>query len=249
MSKRSIKQIFIVLISVIILSMIGFVIYYIVKPVSSCFDGIQNQNEENIDCGGVCSSCEIIYPEDIDILSSEAILSQGNFYDAAIKIKNPNQNSGSGYIPYKLELYNQYDELVGNRSGATFVLPNQTKYIIELKIESSDVVRDIKISFGRIVWQKLSEQIPQLAVIQKEYSQNKVKGILINKTDLNFNNVDINILLFDSSKKLIGLNIAKIETLPAGQERDFAVVWFKEISGNVAFVEAEAETNIYVQSF
>jgi hypothetical protein len=25
----------------------------------SCTDGIQNQNEENVDCGGVCTACEI----------------------------------------------------------------------------------------------------------------------------------------------------------------------------------------------
>ena len=30
--------------------------------VSSCMDKIQNQNEEGIDCGGVCAACEIIEP-------------------------------------------------------------------------------------------------------------------------------------------------------------------------------------------
>ena len=30
---------------------------------ASCFDGIKNQNEEDIDCGGICRQCEIQLPE------------------------------------------------------------------------------------------------------------------------------------------------------------------------------------------
>ena len=33
------------------------------KSTETCSDGLHNQNEVNVDCGGVCGPCEIEYPE------------------------------------------------------------------------------------------------------------------------------------------------------------------------------------------
>ena len=33
--------------------------YLIFKPVASCFDNLQNQNETGVDCGGPCEDCEL----------------------------------------------------------------------------------------------------------------------------------------------------------------------------------------------
>ena len=58
MTKRNIKQIIIALIFFSILFGFGFLIYSIsIKPDPSCEDGIKNQKEEGIDCGGPCLPC------------------------------------------------------------------------------------------------------------------------------------------------------------------------------------------------
>lgn len=37
----------------------------VIKPEKICFDGIKNQNEEGVDCGGVCKPCEeLVAPEE-----------------------------------------------------------------------------------------------------------------------------------------------------------------------------------------
>jgi hypothetical protein len=254
MTKRTTKQIIIGLIFFLILSGIGFLIYYSSRPAPSCTDGIQNQGEERIDCGGPCSPCELIYIKEIEVLWAKALSGQGNFYDLAAQIKNPNQNYGSGQVPYQFELYDAQNNLIAKYAGLTFILPNQTKYLLQVKAESSKPVKKVKLSFGQIKWQKPEDyQPPQLSIQQKEYrllsNQEpgfaQVRAILVNKSNFDFDKVDIDILLFDSTHRLLALNTNEIRTLLAGQERDFVATWFNQIKGQVAFVEIEAETNIF----
>ncbi|MBU1292182.1 hypothetical protein KKH07_01715 [Patescibacteria group bacterium] len=255
MSKRTNKQIFIALIFLLILIGIGFLIYSSwIKPKPSCFDGIQNQEEEKIDCGGSCQPCELVNIKNIEVISVKVVSSQNNFYDLAAKIKNPNQNYGSGKVPYQFELYDSQDNLIVQYSGLTYILPNQTKYLLKIKTESNKPVKQVKISFNKIDWEKLETyQPPQLGVQEKEYRLlsdqesgfAQVKAMLINKTNFDFDKIDIDILLFDSYNRLLAINTNELRTFLAGQERDFLSTWFNQISGQVNLIEIEAETNIF----
>jgi hypothetical protein len=254
MSRRTNKRLIIASIFFSVLTGTGFLIYYSSQPAPSCFDNIQNQEEEDIDCGGPCPPCELVYIKDIDVLWAKAITSQDNFYDLAAQIKNPNPNYGSGQAPYQFELYDSQDNLISQLTGSTFILPNQTKYLLQTKTESNQPIKRVKLSFGQIDWQKKEDyQPPQLFIQQKEYrllpSQelgfSQARGILINKTSFDFDKIDIDVLLFDAGHRLLATNQTEIRSLTAGQERDFVVTWFREITGQVNFVEVEAETNIF----
>lgn len=255
MTRRTTKQLIIALIFFFILSGFGFLVYYLSQPAPSCSDGIQNQSEEGIDCGGPCPPCQLVYIKDIEVLWTKAMASQADLYDLAAQIKNPNQNYGSGQVPYQFELYDFNGNLIVQYPGLTFILPNQTKYLIQLK-KQSIIGRpsQIKLSFGEIKWEKLEDyQPPQLFVQQKEYRLltaqelgfSQVRGILINKTNFDFDKTSLDILLFNSSRQLLAVNATEIRALSAGQERDFVATWFRRITGQVTFVEVEAETNIF----
>jgi len=254
MTRRVAKQLIIILIFLFILSGFGFLVYQLSRPAPSCSDGIQNQSEEGIDCGGPCLSCQLVYIEDIEVLWAKAMPSQGNFYDLVAQIKNPNPNYGSGQIPYQFEFYDSKNNLIGRSTDSTFILPNQTKYLLQIKAASPRPISRLELSFNEIEWQKIEDyQPPQLFIQQKEYrllsSQelgfSQVRGILINKTNFDFAQISLDILLFDSSRQLLAVNATEIRALSAGQERDFAATWFEKITGQAAFVEVEAGTNIF----
>ena len=254
MNKRIIKQLIIALVFLIILACLASLIYYFKKPEPSCSDGIQNQKEEEIDCGGPCISCELVNIESLKVLWATAISNKNGFYDLAAEIKNPNQNYGSGSVDYKFKLYDYNDNLVDEYSGTTFILPNQSKYLIKTKIESSNSIYKVDIDFIDIEWEKpFNYHPPEFAIQQKEYyfldneslGISQAKAILINKTNFDFEKIDIDVLLFDSLNNLIAVNNTEIRTLPVNQERDFIVTWFDEINGQVAFIEIEPETDIF----
>jgi len=254
MAFRPIKQFIIALVFISILSGFGVLIYYLTRPAPSCFDGIQNQEEEEIDCGGPCISCEYKTLQEVKALWTEALPTQDNFYDLIAQIKNPNQNYGCGNIPYQFELYDTSNNLVGQVSGTTFILPNQTKYLIQMRVESSSPVNKVNLSFGKVEWQELRDyQLPQLVIQQKEYHLlgseeagfSQVRAVLVNKSNFDFEKIGIDILLFDSSRRLLAVNATEVGASLSGQRRDFIATWFREISGSVSFVEMEAETNIF----
>lgn len=254
MNKRIIKQIIIALIFFLILFGVVFLVYYLNRPQPNCFDGIKNQNEEEIDCGGLCQPCELIHIKKIEVLSTEAILNQNNFYDVFAQIKNSNQNYGSGQVAYEFKLYDLQNNLVVQRAGSTFILPGQTKYLIQTKIESDKQISNVKLSFNFAEWEKMMDyQVPEFIIKQKEYRLldgedsgiGQAKGVLINANDFDFERIDIDVLLFNSSYQLVGINSTIIRTLLAGEEREFVASWFNKIDDQVAFVEMEAETNIF----
>lgn len=250
---RIFKQIIIALIFIVFLGGVVFAGYWLFRPSASCGDKIRNQGEEGIDCGGPCPACELAEIKEIEVMKIEAVSAEAGFYDIVVQIKNPNQNYGSGMLPYHFELFGGQNNLIGVLSGESFILPNQTKYIVRLKVGVSAPLNRVKITFGDIKWQKLDGyQTPQLVVQQKEYRSlseepvyAEVRAILANKTNFDFDKIDIDILLFDASRRIIGLNATEIRSLLAGQERDFVASWFSPIAGEVAFVETEAETNIF----
>jgi len=254
MRKRTLKQIIIAAVFFFILAGIVFLVYFFNQPGPTCFDGIKNQEEEEIDCGGPCVSCELSEIEDIQVLWTKSVPTQNNFFDLVAQIRNPNQNYGVGTVPFIFEVYDTDGNPIAQSSGQTYILPNQTKYIIEPKVKISQSWGEIKISFGEIKWDKLTDyQAPNLAIQQKEYRLldyrepgfSQARGVLVNKSSFDFNKVSINVLLFDSSGQLVGLNITEMNTLLSGQERDFIVTWFNKIDNQVVLVEMEAETNVF----
>jgi len=254
MTRRTTKQIIIALIFSLILFGLGFLIYSLSRPAPTCSDGILNQGEEETDCGGPCLSCELLRIKEIEILSTEVILNQNDFYDLVFQIKNPNQNYGSGKVSYQFKIYDSSSNLITQYSDQTYILPNQTKYLVQTKIKIPRSFSKVELSFDDVKWQKLTDyQAPQLVVQQKEYRLlgseepgfSQTRGVLVNKSSFDFEKIGVDILLFDSFNRLIGLNMTEIRTLLTGQERDFFATWFNQIDDQVVYVEMEAETNVF----
>lgn len=250
MLRRTKKQIIITAILVFILLFFGFLIYQDIEPGPSCFDGAQNQAEEGIDCGGPCDRFCLIQFKDIEVLWTEAIFAQEGFYDLGALIKNPNQNHGSGQIPYQFKLYDSDNKLIIQRSGVTFILPNQDKYIIEARVKSDIQIVKIDLSFGQVKWQEFKDyQPPQLIIknqlIEKSPGLIRASGIVVNKSNFDFNKVKINVLLFDSNDQVVAMGATEINTLLSGQERYFPVSWYREIQGEIVGRRMEAETNVF----
>jgi len=93
MTERAFRKFIIITGTIIIfLFILGTIFYFVFKPNESCFDGIQNQNETDIDCGGDCVSCEVKELEDIVVVDGPKFLKQGGKYFIYQKVLNSNNN-------------------------------------------------------------------------------------------------------------------------------------------------------------
>lgn len=262
MLKKRKKQLLIAFIYFLLFIGLLFLVYVLlIKPSPSCKDGVKNQGEEKVDCGGPCAPCEQKEAKKINVLWLKTLpvtdSSANKFYDLIAKVKNPNLNYSSSEVPYKFEIYNLEGEIIKAYDRSTYILSNQIKYLIIPRVKL-DNLNDlsVKISFGDINWKQLKKQtvsLSDLVIQDKEYSllenpnetgYSQLRATLINKTNYDFSKVEIKVLAFNSFKELISVRKTEIDSLSSNEKREFIVTWFNKIDGEVTSLEIEPETNL-----
>ncbi len=235
----------------IIILIIGFGIYYFTSRPSgpTCADGIKNQGEEDIDCGGPCKKCENI--QDIKILDKKFIPTVANSYDLVARIKNSNIYFGGEILNYKFSLYDKDNQLIGVRTGKTYIFAQETKYIIETRVGSDKIISKVDFEITNIVWKKTNE-ISDLEIraknieYQKFENNSKLVGLIENKTSYNFNAVEVIGVLFDANGGIIAVSKTLMNTLLMNEGRGFEMIWPYIINSEIKSFDVRAYTNIFL---
>jgi len=254
MAYRTRKQIIIATIFFLLVFILaGGIYYFFLKPVPSCSDGIKNQDEEEVDCGGsVCEPCEKKFLKDVEVVWTVVIPVTQNVYDLAASVRNPNPNYGTSNLSYSFVLKNANGEVLDqHKDGTTFILPNATKYIIENNIETKEPVVsvELKIEMGdKENWDKIKDyQAISLVVKDKQFdvASGTASGTVKNDTDFSFDKVDVNVVLFDSARNPIGALKSVMRTLTAGEARGFSLSWFHPLNSDIVYPDMQAETDLF----
>jgi len=264
MDYRRRKQIIIVFVILVVLGLLGVGAYYKwFYTAPTCFDKIQNQNEEGVDCGGPCQmSCEILTVKNLEVQWAKAVFLKDDLYDLVAKIDNVNPNYGLERFDYSFRLFDRDGQFISEKKGSSFILPGQNKYIIETNAPAS--VRPAKtdlviVAAQKTDWQRLTNDFatPDIFVQDKkfEYLEGQAgqgtaqaSGIIKNNSNFDFDKITVAVVLFDANKEIIGVNKTEAYTIPAGEERYFSVLWFSPLAGEVKSVDMLADTNLFSDS-
>ncbi len=120
------------------LSLVGLVIYFgFYYTPANCFDGIFNNKELGVDCGGSCvlicpftvTSPEIVWAESFKIVDGQ--------YNAVAYIENKNPVAGTPTLAYTFRLFDK-DEIIAEREGVTVLPPNSVYPIFEGRVLTKD---------------------------------------------------------------------------------------------------------------
>lgn len=156
MDKRLRKQIIVALVFLGIFSLIGGGIYLNYRPAPTCFDGLRNQGEEGIDCGGPCIPCDLKYNPPLSLADVPVFLiNQDNKVDILFKITNLSQEWGAKEFSYKVMLIGlnqEKQEFI--KSG--FIFPHEIRYFVVSNITAAfkPLKVDVEILPQTIVWNK-----------------------------------------------------------------------------------------------
>lgn len=247
------KRIVIISIYLGVVVSIGILLYFIVATRPTCYDGEKNQAEKGIDCGGPCHPCEKkITTKDLKVTEKYFVYGgDRNEFDVIIKIDNPNNQYGVASFDYEISLVDQHGNTLDRKNGRNFILPEESKYIIEQNFYSNTNPTSVEFKIDNIKWQKFSnyQAEPQLSIYNKNYTEgdrkNKVFGLLKNESYFDFNSIEIDIVLRDADGKPVALGKNEMRTVNSQEERDFKIIWPYKFSGNVANVEIRAEANVF----
>jgi len=259
MDYRKRKQIIIVIIlaSLFILALVG-VYFKWIRQAPTCFDGKQNQKEEGIDCGGTCAlSCERLTIKALNVEWTNVMEIKDDRYDLAAKIVNPNPNYGLSLVKYNFKVFDEANSLITQQSGRTFIMPGQSKYLIESNLTLLAAPAKVELVIepaSKEEWEKLSSDYrepeiyihdKQVQMLDSDKGAAQASGIIKNNSDFDFDKILVSVILFDEDKKIIGVNKTEARTVLAGEDRYFSVLWFSSLRGQVKSVEMQVDTNLF----
>jgi hypothetical protein len=248
------KRLIIVIVYLIIFFAIGFTIYLLTKPKPTCFDGKQNQNEEKVDCGGPCNPCEEKpVTQDLQVKEKAFVYGGPGRYDIMARIYNPNNQYGSAEFSYKFILKDSSGNKLVEREGKSFILPAETKYVLGSNLETPGSPQVAEIELGETRWEEFAGfEEPQLNIYHKQYNAvssqpvfSEATGLLRNESTFDFAAINISVVLRDASGAPVAFNSTAMNTVNAGEERDFRLIWPLAFPGEVRNVEMEAEADVF----
>jgi len=249
--KRFFKRLVIISIYFIIFGAIGASIYYSIKPGPTCNDGQKNQKETGIDCGGTCGPCaKEINAQDLRVEEKYFVYGSDNRFDVMAKISNPNDRYGVAKFNYEFKLVDQDGAVLSTETGESFILPKESKYVIDLNLYSAINPYAVEFSMSDLVWEELLEyEEPKLNIYSKDYSEesdrNTVFGLLRNESYFDFNSLEVDIVLRGKDGKPVALGRTEMRTIKSQEQRDFKFIWPYKFGNEVESVEVRAEADVF----
>lgn len=209
-------------ISVIILFLVIFIVLptviYLYKP-PTCFDGKQNQDEQGIDCGGVCTLlCPAQYVP-LNVLWSRFVKVNDGVYNVLSYIENPNINAGADNLDYTFKLYDKDGVLLVERRGRTFTTPNKIMAIFEGDlITQNSIPHRVDFSFlSRAVWVKQEGVESGISVTKPTFSRletaPRLTVILENKTINQIKNIEAIGIVYNVDGNAIGFSRTIVDSI------------------------------------
>ena len=191
----------------------------------------------------------------IAVLTTKLLNIKNNDYDFVAKVSNANTDYGSGNVQYVVSFMDAAGTKVSTKSGSFYILPGQTKYVVVTPLSFNTAISRAEFEIDSIDWQKLNPlALLGTNLVPKNVSYSipsngsafaKVGGSISNTTDLDFDVVDVAIVVLDISGNILAVNKTTINTFLAKTERGFEASWFTPFLGQVQRADAQAGTNAF----
>jgi hypothetical protein len=228
---RLFKQIFYGIFFLFLFAGIIWVFYlWFFQPPPTCFDGKKNQNEQGIDCGGVCS--KICIPSTIQPLaiSSAPMIVRSTPQSISIlaEVRNPNGGYAAENFSYQFTIYGRDDKVLGEAEGTSYIYGGEIKNIGVFNLPFPDV-QSVEVTLGDPEWvQADSFQKPALVIQTQETvaspSDIQANGKFVNNDTISIPEVTVFAVFYNSSGKIGGISKNEFVNIAPGQVQDFSVV-------------------------
>lgn len=254
---RSTRQIIVAAVFFSILTLLLLGVYFaFIKSPATCFDNKKNQNEQGIDCGGICSAVckEVIVAEDLQFQEVVFVPGGNNRFDVLAKVYNANDQIGASSFRYTFELKDASGAVLQTYSGKSYILPQETKNIIAIGLETEGEPASVGFLVDSVEWERFSgyQEKPAVNIYQKRYNElttgvgfGEVFGLLSNESPYDFQTIIVKVILRDKSGKALAFNTTTMNTVRSSEERDFRLIWPTPFPGVVERVDMEVDADFY----
>ncbi len=228
------RLIYVLIAVLIIIAVIAVPIFIWLNRPPTCTDGIQNQNEEGVDCGGSCLSVCQVGNTGIVVDWARPFQVDKGIYDIGALVENTNERIGSSQSVYHFKMCDANNVLIAERFGKTFVLPGSKWVIFEGNIETGErIPRHASIEFSdNMSWvqaDKTDPSIPDIGVRDQIFSERDGKPRLtvtiVNRSPFPVKNIEVVALLSNTEDTAVGVSRTIIEQLEKYGSAEVVFTW------------------------
>lgn len=207
--------------------------YYIfIYKAPTCTDGIQNQDEQDIDCGGVCPKiCEFQALDPI-ILWSRVFKVKNGIYNVVALVENPNFKTEALNVPYSFKLYDKDNILIAERFGKAYIPPRAITAIFERTVvtQEREPGRSPLFEFVKDPeWVKTDYEQPNVVVLNKELTEKdgntKLEANIKNETVKVVEKIKVTGILTDKDGNAVAVSQTIIEKMSKNAVENVVFTW------------------------
>lgn len=223
------RQFSFILVFILLLLAIAGLIYFTNSPEPTCFDGLQNQDELEVDCGGSCLKVCPVEVSDLIVHWSRVVKVREGVYDVAALVENPNP-FGIESIDYRIKVHDEDNILIRDFNGRTYLNPGEKMVLFEPNINVGfRTPTTAFIEFSEPEWHRLiPARKPILSVGGKRFSnetQAEVRFTLSNDSLFDAGAIEAFVILFDERENAYAASRTLIEGLDSGEEKELFFTW------------------------
>lgn len=225
------KTTYILVLLIILIGIAAFVYFQFFYQKPTCTDNIQNQNEQGIDCGGVCPViCNFNVTNPI-VLWSRTFKIDGSLHNAIAFIENPNFEFEAFNVPYSVKIYDKENILISEISGTTHIPAGGFIPVFEKAIDLGKRIpqRTFFEFTNAPVWTKVKEEQPLLSIQNKQISNTSDKprlyAIIQNKSVVTVKDIEITAIIFDPDGNVIDISQTFVDSLKKNESEEIVFTW------------------------
>ena len=203
---------------------------WFVKPAPSCSDGIQNQGEQGIDCGGPCAN--VCIPSDIKPIGATGQLqifhSTPTGISILVQVQNPNSAYAADRFSYTFKIYDNQNVLLSEITDESFVYGSEIKYLGAFNLPFPNANR-IELFIGTPEWVPADSFKKPALVVQNVQTASTASGLQANGRFVNNDSVALGkvtalSIFYDASGKPAGISKNEVTDVLPGETRTFSVM-------------------------
>ena len=121
-----------------------------------------------------------------------------------------------------------------------------------MRILEKSLIKEVKLKLSNIEWVELADFLePEFLIKNPSYERfdnqgySKLTATLENRSNYDFEKIDISAVLFSDSK-ILAVGKTSVETIMSGERRYFEIHWFYPVKEKIEQIKIKTETNVFL---
>lgn len=223
-------------VSVIAAVSVGVYVSFFYTP-ASCADGVQNNNEEGIDCGGSCE--RLCIAPNLSTVWARSVYVAPGVYHAVAQVKNPD-TAAAGSFAYTVSLYDAENILITERKGTFSILPGEVATLFEPNVVTGERIPNRTfVDIGPGVFSRAERESSPVRTVSFSVDETRprLSVIVENHTLFAVNDVVVTALLYNDQEIVTHASQTTLERLNPRERREVLFTWQEPFSEEPQRVE------------